>query len=115
MTKSLGTSSHPVLLFHQEELDGPTNGRDAWSGPIGQRIVKDVWMVPTVAFTPVPGKIKPVSEEILASLSRDQKLLYQLGMAVQTGIFAPEIASATIGPPLHARWLTTGARDLRYI
>ena len=56
-----------------------------------------------------------VMPELLASLSRDQKLLFQLGMAVQTGIFAPEIASATIGPPLHARWLTTGARDLRYI
>ena len=66
-----------------------------------------------MAFSPVPGKIQPIAEEILAGLSRDQKLLYKLGMAVQTVYVPTEIVAATIGPPLHARWLTTGARDIR--
>ena len=46
-------------------------------------------------------------------LSRDASLLYKLGLAVQTGVVTPDVVAATIGPPLHARWLTTGARDLR--
>ena len=96
-------------------MDGPTSGPDAWTGPIGKRIVEDVWLVPIVKFNPVPGKIQPIGEEVLADLSRDQCLLYKLGMAVQTGVVSTDIAAATIGPPLHARWLTTAARDLRYI
>ena len=62
----------------------------------------------------MPGKIQPIGEEVLADLSRDQCLLYKLGMAVQTGVVSTDIAAATIGPPLHARWLTIAARDLRY-
>ena len=95
-------------------MDGPTSGPDAWTGPIGKRIVEDVWLLPIVKFNPVPGKIQPIGEEVLADLSRDQCLLYKLGMAVQTGVVSTDIAAATIGPPLHARWLTTAARDLRY-
>ena len=63
----------------------------------------------------MPGKIQPIGEEVLSDLSRDQRLLYKLGIAVQTGVVSADIAAATIGPPLHARWLTTAARDLRYI
>ena len=37
--------------FIQEELDGPTSGPNAWSGPIGKRIVEDVWLVPKVGET----------------------------------------------------------------
>ena len=53
-------------------------------------------------------------KEVLDDLSRDATILYKLGVAVQTGDVPPEVAAATIGPPLHARWLTTAARDLRY-
>ena len=50
---------------------------------------------------------------MVSDLPRDACLVYKLGLAVQTGIVPPSIAAATIGPPLHARWLTTAARDLR--
>ena len=101
-------------VFTQIELDGPTTGPDAWSGPIGQRITEDVWLRPVVAYTPIPGKIQDLPDEVVKELSRDALLLYKLGIAVQTGIMPPEVAAATIGPPLHARWLTTAERDLRY-
>ena len=107
---------HVEWLFHipiQTELDGPTSGPDAWSGPIGKQIVEDVWLRPVVSFQPIPGKIPVLPQEVVKDLSRDACLLYKLGLAVQTGVVPPDVAAATIGPPLHARWLTTGARDLR--
>ena len=101
------------MITVQTELDGPTSGPDAWTGPIGLRIVTDVWLQPVVSFPPVPGGILVMPEETVAGLSRDAALLYKLGLAVQSGLVPPEVAAATIGPPLHARWLTTAARDLR--
>jgi hypothetical protein len=101
------------LRHRQEELDGKTTGPDAWSGPIGREIIGDVWLKPVVAFKPIQGNIKEIPEEVENELSRDASLLYKLGISVQTGDIPPGVASATIGPPLHARWLTTAARDLR--
>ena len=101
------------LRHRQTELDGPTTGPSGWSGPIGQAIVQDVWLLPIVSYTPIPGKIKVIPEDVVKDLSRDASLLYKFGHAVQTGVVPPEIAAATIGPTLHARWLTTAARDLR--
>ena len=95
-------------------MDGPTTGPQAWSGPIGHAIVLDVWLEPVVSFKPVAGKIKVMPKEVMEDLSRDASILYKLGLAVQTGVVPPEVVAATIGPPLHARWLTTGARDLRF-
>jgi hypothetical protein len=103
-----------VMITVQTELDGPTSGPDAWTGPIGLRIVTDVWLEPVVSFPPVPGRILLMPEKTVAGLSRDAALLYKLGLAVQSGVVPPGVAAATIGPPLHARWLTTAARDLRY-
>ena len=74
-----------------------------------------MWLEPVVSFKPVAGKIKVMPKEVLKDLSRDASILYKLGLAVQTGVIPPEVVAATIGPPLHARWLTTGARDLRLV
>ena len=96
------------------ELDGPTTGPQAWSGPIGGALVKDVWLEPVVNFAKVEGKVKDMPMEVLKDLSRDASILYKLGLAVQSGVVPQDVVAATIGPPLHARWLTTAARDLRY-
>ena len=50
---------------------------------------------------------------MVEDLSRDASILYKLGLVVQTGTVPPDVVAATIGPPLHARWLTTAAWDLR--
>ena len=101
------------LRHRQSELDGPTTGPLAWSGPTGKQIVEDVWLKPVVSFKTVEGKIPVLPKETVNDLSRDACLVYKLGLAVQTGKVPAEVAAATIGPPLHARWLTTAARDLR--
>ena len=44
---------------------------------------------------------------------RDQWLLYQLSYALDTGAVPDSVAGATIGPLLHARWLTLACRILR--
>ena len=120
---SLGCEAHQfvcqlhlneLFLRHRQiELDGPTTGPLAWSGPIGKQIVEDVWLRPVVKFQEIPGKIPILPDEVVRDLSRDACLVYKLGLAVQSGVVPPGIAAATIGPPLHARWLTTAARDLR--
>ena len=102
-----------IYLFFQSELDGPTTGPDAWSGPIGKEIVTDVLLKPIVAYKQVVGRIKVIPKEVLDDLSKDACLVYKLGLAVQTGTVPAEVAAATIGPPLHARWLTTAGRDMR--
>ena len=94
-------------------MDGPTTGPEAWSGPIGGALVKDVWLEPVVTFATMEGKIMDMPKEVLEDLSRDASILYKLGHAIQTGVVPPDVVAATIGPPLHARWLTTAARDLR--
>ena len=119
----LGTEAHQfICLLHlnelflrhrQTELDGPTTGPQAWSGPLGRALVQDVWLQPVVSFTPITGNIKTMPKEVVDDLSRDARILYKLGLVVQSGVVLPEVVSATIGPPLHARWLTTAARDLR--
>ena len=75
--------------------------------------MKDVWLKPIVGFKPIKGNIKEIPFEVEKELSRDARLLYKLGLAVQTGNVSSEVAASTIGPPLHARWLTTADRDLR--
>ena len=80
---------------------------------MGNQIVQDVWLNPVVAYQKIEGKIPVLPQEVISDLSRDACLLYKLGIAVQTGVVPPGVAAATIGPPLHARWLTTAARDLR--
>ena len=72
-----------------------------------------VWTLPIVDFDRVPSKMPVLSEEQLKETSRDQYLAYRLGHALQSGNVPDEVASATIGPCCHARWLTTGVRCVR--
>ena len=95
------------------KLDGVTSGPNSFSGKIGKDISQDVWREPIVAYPTVAGKMPVLSEEQLSDTSRDQYLVYHLGHSLQSGIVPDKIASATIGPLLHARWLTTVARILR--
>ena len=86
---------------------------DSFTGVIGKKLQEDVWMLPVVAYVPVPGKMPILSEEQLLDTSRDQYLAYRLGHALQSGVVPDGVAGATIGPPCHARWLTTAVRALR--
>ena len=121
--KGLGIEcQHCVCLLHCNELffrhrmcelDGSTQGPEAFSGPVGSTATMDVWKEKIVAFSKIPGKVPVIPEDVVTTLSRDQKLLYKLGMAVQTGDFPDNLPGAAIGPCCHARWLTCACRLLR--
>jgi hypothetical protein len=113
---------HIICLLHLNELpfrhelcnvDGVTSGPDSYTGRIGSSLMEDVWTLPVVSFEPVPGQMPVLSEDQLKDTSRDQFLLYRLAHAVQSGVVPEEVAGATIGPLMHARWITTVARALR--
>ena len=113
---------HIVCLLHLNELplrhlfcniDGVTSGPDSFKGRIGMEVSGEVWKEDIVTYPTVKGKLPLISEERLKETSRDQRLLYQLSYALDTGAVPDSVAGATIGPLLHARWLTLACRILR--
>ena len=113
---------HVVCLLHLNELplrhlfceiDGVTNGPDSFKGKIGMEVSAEVWKEANVAFPTVKGKLPIISEEQLAEISRDQRLLYMLSHALDSGVVSDSVAGTTIGPLLHARWLTLACRIIR--
>ena len=112
---------HVVCLLHLNELplrhlfcniDGVTSGPDSFKGHIGMEVSSEVWKEDIVTYSTVKGKLPLISEERLKDTSPDQQLLYQLSYALDTGAVPDSVAGATIGPLLHACWLTLACRIL---
>ena len=110
---------HVVCLLHCnelffrhvfEEVDGVTLGPDKLEGPIGSTLSDDLWLEPVVNFKPVPGKMPILPDSVVKELSRDQKLAYRWGHAIQTGDVPDDLVGQTIGPLCHSRWLTRSVR-----
>ena len=95
-----------------EEVDGVTLGPEKLEGPIGSTLDREIWLEPVVAFKPVEGKMPIMPEFVMKDLSRDQKLAYRWGHAVQSGVVPDDLVGQTIGPLCHSRWLTRGVRTL---
>ena len=113
---------HFVCLLHTNELsfrhlfaavDGGTTGPNSFDGPIGQAATEDVWKLPITSFETMRGKTPTIPDTVVDSLSRDQKILYLLARAVETGFVPEKVIGATIGPANHSRWLTLVCRVLR--
>ena len=113
---------HVVCLLHLNELplchlfcsiDGVTSGPDSFKGKIGKSVSGEVWKEAIVAYPTVKGKLPVISEKQLKDTSRDQCLLYKLSHALETGVVPDSVAGATLGPQLHARWLTLACRIMR--
>ena len=102
------------LPFHHHfaEVDGSTLGPDRLEGPIGSTLGEDIWREPVVHFKAVPGKMPIIPDDILSDLSRDQKLAYRWGHAIQSGNVPDDLVSQVIGPLIHVRWLTRSVRSL---
>ena len=112
---------HVVCLLHCnelffrhvfEEVDGVTLGPDRLEGPIGSTLGENLWLEPVVNFKPVQGKMPTLPDPVFKELSRDQKLAYRWGHAIQTGDVPDDLVGQTIGPLCHSRWLTRGVRTL---
>ena len=73
---------------------------------LGKEVSSEMWKEAIVTFPTVKSKLPIISEEQLKDTSRDQCLLYEFSHALESGVVPDSVASATIGPFLHAFWLT---------
>ena len=67
------------------KVDGVTKGPESLSGPVGSTLHQDIWKDPVVSFTPIPGKVSVMPEEVVKDLSRDQLMIYRYAQAIQSG------------------------------
>jgi hypothetical protein len=91
-----------------ESLDGKTNSKDGWSGPLG-KLLKSVnslerdYRFKKICLGP---ELIELSPEVVKDLSTDQHLLYKLTVAVRTGHLPKEVGVRKVGNMVHSRWLT---------
>ena len=116
--KKLGKKLHwLVCQLHTNELmlrqlitklDGKSDSKTGFSGPIG-KMLKDVEkMKPKYNFDKIdggPGLIE-LPEEVIRDLSTDQNLLYKRCVAAITGVLPRDVALRKSGKMGHSRWLT---------
>ena len=92
-----------VLREVFRELDGKTSGPGSFTVPLGKAARGYVHRLSPVKFRPVSGPELALPDSVIADLSSDQLLLYQLTRALQTGNIAPKEACKKIGHLNHAR------------
>ena len=115
--------NHFICCLHLTELPlrhlaefylGRTKGPNSFNGPHGDAI-RDLKNPKIAKFPPIAQPNFPVvPDEILQTLSQDQKLLYQACRACITGICPPELSQRCLGPLNFSRWLTLALRILMY-
>ena len=100
------------LPFHHliEKLDGPTNSKDGFTGPIGKLLSKVLDMEINPNFRQLPGgeDFIHLPDNIANGLSTDSRVCYKYCQAIKTGILPPELQGLKPWPIVHSRWLTTG-------
>jgi hypothetical protein len=111
-----------VCMFHCNELplrhlmmhlDGTTSGPSAFSGNVGKALQK-CGELSIVRFEPRENKLPTMIQKIEdLDISKDQKYLYNMCIAIKTGHVAESLAKREPGPLIHSRWLTTANRILR--
>ena len=97
-------SNELVLRELFRELDGKTSGPGSFTELLGKAASGSVHRLTPVKFSPVsvPAELA-LPDSVIADLSSDQLLLYQLYRALQTGNIAPKETCEKIGPMNHAR------------
>ena len=97
-----------------KHLDGPTDGPNSWSGPVGKEIVGDLETLPIVNFKKIENPNFPsCPPEVLEDLNTDQKYAFKVCQCVMTGVIPRGFEEQKPGKMCHARWLTTAARICR--
>ena len=101
--------TNELMLRHlMTDLDGKTDSKDGFSGPIGKLLKKVERMRPNFEFEKIevgPGLIE-LPESVISDLSTDQNLLYQRCRATITGVLPRDVALRKAGKIVHSRWLT---------
>ena len=98
------------------KLDGKTTSGNKFSGPIGKLITSNVRLLKVKESIPKVGVeigLIELDKSVIKCLSQDQKYLYEITKAIQSGLFPPYMKDRAIGPHSHARWLNLANRLCR--
>ena len=108
-----------VCMLHTTELplrhlftalDGKSNSKDGWTGPIGKKLEKINDLQRVLNFEPIPGleELVEIPEDIVKNMSTDSSQCYRLLRALRHGCLDQTLANVRCGSLSHARWLTLG-------
>ena len=99
LEEELKTPLHRFVCFlHHLELpfgkafefyDGPTNGPESFSGPIGKTIMTDIWKLPVVNFAVIENQallsdIKSLPKEVFGTFNKDHQYIIRMVEAILT-------------------------------
>lgn len=108
-----------ICMFHFNELplrhlfahlDGTTAGPNAFTGPLGKSL-PSCQSHEIVSFKTIDGDLPEIVD--FDSLSKDQRYLYEMCLAVKSGSISESLSNREPGKMAHSRWLTTANRLLR--
>ena len=103
--------TNELLLRHlMEALDGKTDSKTGFSGPLGKLLkqVPNMQRTQTFKKIEVGPDLIALPEDIVNDLSTDQELSYKLVKAIRSGHLPKDIALRKPGAVVHSRWLTFG-------
>ncbi|XP_063687725.1 uncharacterized protein LOC134820989 [Bolinopsis microptera] len=117
------TLQRALCLLHQVELPlrklyfhygGSTKAPGDFDGPMGPFIMSnELWLKPVRVFKKIGKGFPRLPQETLSKMSNDAKLMYKYCITVETGLHDEFVYNA-IGNCSTARWITFGARILRF-
>lgn len=96
-----------------KHIDGKTTGPSTYSGVIGSAIENELVNLKVVKFLKVRGRVKMIPQTVLDQFTGDQRYLYEICIAVQTGEVYAGLELKSPGKLSEARWLTKANRILR--
>ena len=110
-----------ICLLHANELplghliktlDGKTTGLSRYTGDIDKQL-EDCEKYPICDLDKIEANMPRFSEEAKNQLSCDQKYLYEIVRAVETGYVSKRLANLYPGKMAYSCWLTTASRVMR--
>ena len=116
-----------ICLLHCNELtlrklievvEGRTTGPKTSEGKISDMLEFEPQQKPIIDFTPVPGVLLKLADNVMNDLSTDQMYLLKICLLIQRGYksngnYISYLQFAQPGSISHARWLTKANRVLR--
>jgi hypothetical protein len=88
-----------------EQLDGKTDSKTGFSGPLGKMLSKVKDMKPNFDFKKI--EVWPGLMELPPDVVKDQHLLYKRVKAARSGHLPRDVALRKSGKIVHSRWVTT--------
>ena len=93
-------------------LDCTTAGPNAFTGALGKAL-PSCQSLDIIPFKNIDGDLPEITD--FESLSKDQRYLYEMCLAVKSGSMSESLSNREPGKMAHSRWLTTANRIFSYV